>query len=331
MYAMGMNSKRLARLLTLLMLLSSVAPAVAGPPGNRSRTSRVSRHRALKVTWRLTPFSCHRMELSATKLPPKKKKKSSAASLLALQVRPSPAALRVTMVDGKVLRKLASDREPITRRLCSGSNTVVVRLSIRSTVSARATARLVKVKLNLPPRARDAERRAWAAASGLFISPFPAGDGRTLIRPAARFLGQGSLPMSARLNLARGHCYHLQLRAEAGGPLQLTVSDADEKTLLAQSLSPKANSSQSSDKICPRRTEAHRLILSGAGQARAVAWRLVARPLGRGPMARLMMSTTGSPELEPCLMVKNARSKRYVCGGGLVGVGGARRKSRAGE
>ena len=130
--------------------------------------------------------------------------------------------------------------------------------------------------------------------------------------------------MSRRLNLASGHCYHLQLRAEAGGPVQLKVSDADDKPLMSQSLAPKANTSLSSKKICPKRTEAHRLILSGAGPVRAVAVRLVARPLARDPMFGVQ-AMPFSPEDEPCFLVKNARSRRFVCGGWL-GVSGARRK-----
>lgn len=219
------------------------------------------------------------MELSALTLS-KTKQRRTKVNLATLEKRPAHAPLRVTMVDGKVLRRLTSDREPIVRRLCSGSNSIVIRLRVRSTVQARAIARLARVDLDLPPRARDADRAAWSTASGLFMSPYPAGDGRTLIGPAARFLGSGRPPLAARLKLASGHCYHLQLRVETGGKLRLEVSDADDKKLLSQSLSPRADTSQASRKICPRRTEVHRLVLSGSGPSRAVAWRLVARPLG---------------------------------------------------
>ena len=218
------------------------------------------------------------MALSAKKLLSQKERKD--LGILRSGARnPAPGApLRVTMVDGKVRRQLRSDRDPIVRRLCSGSNAIVIRLSIRSTIRATATARMGKVTFNLP--ARDREHRAWSAASSLFQSPMPAGEGRILIGSTARFVGRGRSPLSARLKLAQGSCYHLQVRAETGSPLRFKVSDADDKTLLSQSLSPKRSRAISSEKICPRRTEAHRLILSGAGPVRVVAWRLVGKPLG---------------------------------------------------
>lgn len=311
-----MQAKVLAGLGTLLIL--GAAPDAAA----RTRTGRVGPGRALKVKWRLAPYTCHLMRLSATKRAPRRSRarKRTRMERIAGQLTRSKeggAPLRVAMADGKVARRLKSAGEPIVQRLCSGSNAIVVTLSMRSTVPARATARLTRARLRLP--ARDPGREAWLSAAALFQAPFPAGYGRTLFGPTARFLGTGQDTLSARLNLARGRCYRVQVRAAAAGELRLRVTDPDDKPRLSQTLRAQEERPLVSDTICPRATEAHRMVLRGKGPRRAVAWRLIDAPLGRGPAVEMMRATQGSPELAPCLRVSARKSGRLVCPGGLVG------------
>ncbi len=275
--------------------------------------------KALKVSWRLSPYSCHLMELSARRPvdpPPNPSSKEGRAlakmkSITVLGDQALRAPLKVRMVDGKVLRALSSQRGELARRLCCGSNRLKIQLSLTSTARARLTARLTPAGLSVPPRKQDPGRDAWRVTSGLYQAPFPGGMTRTLMEAAGQILGQGRPALTARLNLAKGHCSQVQVRAGATGELKLKVLDADGKPLLEQALAAEEERPLASRRICPKRTEAHSLTLSAAGEARAVAWRLVARPSYShygGPQG-----TTDAPELVPCLSPTRARSPRLVC------------------
>jgi hypothetical protein len=241
-------------LLLLLLLLSATGPAAAKPAGQRSRTGPVSPQKTLSVKWRLSPLKCYVMKLTA---------------------EPSTAPLRVKMVDGKVFRTLRSDGEPIVQRLCSGSNALGIQLHITSTVEATASVTLTSFELDLPPRKQDPGRDTWDPTVRLFQTPYPEGTSRTLLGPTGRILGRRRAPLAARLDLQHGRCYRLQVRAQGQPRLQLMVFDADEIPLLTQPLAPRELHPTTSDKICPRRTGPHHLVLALGGDHLPVAWRLV--------------------------------------------------------
>ena len=304
-----------------LISMLPCAPAPAQAAGKaRVKVRVLPAGKALKVTWRLSPYSCHLMELSArVPLEPMKPKKpgTKALSMKVMGSQHIRAPLSVRMVDGKVLRTLSSEIGKLVRRLCSGSNGIKIRLSLTSTARARLTARLTPAGMKLPPPRQDPGRDAWRVASGLYQADFPGGKPRTLMEVSGRILGTGLPPLAERLNLARGQCYQLQVLAAAAGELKLKVLDADDKALVEQTLKAEEEGLLASRNVCPKRTEAYRLTLSTAGDPRAVAWRLVARP-SQGPWAG-PLGTTEIPEMAPCLAADTARSPRYVCPAKLKG------------
>ena len=306
-----------------LLVLLLFPPGFAQARGKERLKERVLQPgKALKVAWRLAPYSCHLMELSARRplAPVDLKKKEPGTRALTIAVLGDQhlrAPLAVRMVDGKVLRTLGSENGELTRRLCSGSNGIKIQLSLSSTVRARLSARLTPAKLVLPSSNQDPGRDAWRMASGLYMAPFPGGNPRTVVEVAGQLLGAGLPPLAARLNLARGVCYRLQVRAAAAGALALKVLDADDKPLLEQPLTAEEDRPLASRNICPGRTEAHRLTLSAVGDPGAVAWRLVAPPTNgsfAGPLG-----TADTPEEAACLTATDARSPRLVCPAVLKG------------
>jgi hypothetical protein len=274
-----------------LLGLLLIPPAPAQARGKARTKARVLKPgKALKVTWKLSPYSCHLMELTARRpvepIAPKKNKPggrppAKVMSISVLGDQHLRAPLSVLMVDGKVRRSLSSERGELARRLCSGSNSLKIQLSLTSTARARLTARLTPAELSIPSRQQDPGRAAWLVTSGLYQAPFPGGNTRTLMQAAGRVLGAKLPPLTARLNLAKGHCSQLQVRAAASGDLKLKVLDADGKPLFKQVLKAEEDQLLVSKKVCPARTESHRLVLSAEGNPRAVAWRLVAHPLTR--------------------------------------------------
>lgn len=300
----------------LIVLLAS--PAAAAPKfAEKSRL--LAPGKALKASWKLSPYTCALLRVSAQK--PRAKRPRGGGVLAAFAAdKPRWAPLSGRLADGKVLHRLKGEGAPISRRLCSGSNGIRLSLSVRSPVRATVRARLTPHRLRLVSGVADPGRRAWAAAATLWQTDPPDGHPRVLLSSGAGLLGPKSAPLGHRLNLAKGRCYRVQLWAEEAGALRLTARDPDGEARLEQTLRPKARTPLTSDPICPKATEAHRLELTAVeGPRRAVAYRLVDRSLGTGPAIDAMRITTGSPEQAPCLNVRARRSPRLVCGGALMG------------
>lgn len=274
-----------------LLGLLLIPPTLAQARGKARLKARVLKPgKALKVTWQLSRYSCHLMELSARRplepIAPIKKKPggrppAKVLSITVLGDQHLRAPLSVLMVDGKVRRTENSERGELARRLCSGSNSLKIQLSLTSTARARLTARLTPAELSMPSSKQDPGRAAWLVTSRLYQAPFPDGNTRTLMQAAGQLLGAKLPPLTARLNLAKGHCSQLQVRAAASGDLKLKVLDADGKPMFEQVLKAEEGRLLVSKKVCPARSEAHRLFLSAEGDVRAVAWRLVAPPQTR--------------------------------------------------